>query len=157
MLQDVGNHHLAMRTELTKEEKRYYHGLQWRVDRLCREGTPERQSDMLRSPSTSRLDVTVSLPKSFVPSFLTPLAALRYSVILKVTVLGMKSSSATVEVPVQVHRCPIPSRADGPDDPIQELSEARDLSSFWEGDSGDIDGVTVNQPEEQPPPYRCQI
>lgn len=156
-LQDMRSSHLATRTELTKEEMRYYHGLQWGVDRLSRDGTTVKQSDVLRSPCTSRLYATVSVPKSFVPSFLTPLAALRYSVILKITVLGMKSSSATIEVPVQVHRCPVPSPTDGLGDETQRLSEVRNLSSLWEGGSGDRDGVIVNQLEEQPPPYSCQV
>lgn len=155
-LQDLMSDHLAMRMESTKEEIRYYTGLQWGVDQLPK-GTAVRQSEMLRPPLTSKLYVTVSLPKSSVPSFLTPLAALRYSVILKTTVVGTKSSPATVEVPVQVHRCPVTASSEGPRDGNQQMSgypRPRNSNSFWEDESDDIVEGTTSQLDEQLPRYR---
>lgn len=153
-LQDTKSSHLSTRSEFTKEEVRYYSGLRWGMDRLSREGTAMKQGEVFSSPWTTRLYVTVSLPKSCVPSFLAPLAALRYSVILNISVAGMRSGYATVEAPVQVHRSLASPQIGETCEELSEMLESfhvRDRYSLWEG----YDGMDhPGQLDEQLPRYR---
>ena len=156
-LGDIKSSHLRMRIESTAEEVRHYTGLRWEFDRLSPNDTAVTLNEILRSRWTTRLHATISLGKSFVPSFLTPLAALRYSVVLKISVPEMRLGLASVEVPVQVLRCPFPPRTDDNGEepgPISEELHERDSGSFWEsiGEAGVLD-THLN---DQPPLYRHQ-
>jgi hypothetical protein len=138
------NRHLAMRSGFSTEETRCYTDLPW-------------------GGCSTRLYVAVSMSKSFTPSFLTPLAAVRYSVLLKFSVVGMRSKAATVEVPLQVYRSTLSSNPRELDSGAQVAfsSEAlgptsvQDLSSFWEDPQESADGPT--RVEEQLPRYRYRI
>lgn len=103
-IHDLREGKLSLRTISTEKETRYYKALEWTKGQFPQNKECITPGEKPGSLWFSTLYATVSLSKDFLPSFLSPLAALRYSVVLKISILGRTHSTATVEVPVQVYR-----------------------------------------------------
>ena len=104
-LEDVRKlNHLGVHIETAAEEVRYYSGLIWHMDSSLDDGTTVDSNHVHRLSWKTKLRAAVNVPKRCLPSFLAPTAALRYSVVLKFSLLGLWQSSASIVVPVQLYR-----------------------------------------------------
>ena len=119
----------------TTAEVREYSNLSWRMDRLSK---PDEQDDIHHEmlPWTAKLPVSINAPKTLPPTFLTLSAALRYSIVLQVTVVGMQLSSAEIEVPVQMIR------------DRSVLNAVKDSISLWMPSSSPDIGVEYNEGDD---------
>jgi hypothetical protein len=87
-IHDLREGKLSLRTISTEKETRYYKALEWTKGQFPQNKECITPGEKPGSLWFSTLYATVSLSKDFLPSFLSPLAALRYSVVLKISILG---------------------------------------------------------------------
>ena len=119
---------LQMDTETTECERRKCCSLGWRLDRLSIRGTIESEERL--APWTTFLRIPVSSPKYLVPTFLTALAARRYSLCLLLSITGISHRSLYLEVPVQVIYDDAPS--DGKVKAVEHIKEQGDEEELVE-------------------------
>lgn len=134
--------HVFMRLESMPEEVRQYRSSEWIMNSN-------------HFSQNTKLVIAISVPKTLPPSFLAPFAALRYHIVLKVSILGVSKTSASLVVPVQLYRSHLMlttgdknTRRFGVfgEDPSQDQELALDGNAeLWE-DDGNV--------EESPPVYR---
>lgn len=74
--------------------------LPWRLDRVSSQGTI--LPDSLITPWTTTLLVPVSAPRTLIPTFLSPLSARRYTVVLQINVSNLSRRSLSLKIPVQI-------------------------------------------------------
>lgn len=91
---------LQMHAETTEPESRKCTSLGWRLDRLSTRGTIEAEEGL--APWTTTMRIPISSPKHLVPTFLTALAARRYSLCLLISITGFSHRPLYLEVPVQI-------------------------------------------------------
>ena len=91
---------LQMHVGTTESESRKCNSLGWRLDRLSTQGTIESEEGL--APWTTFLRIPISSLKHLVPTFLTTLAAHRYSLCLSLSITGFSHRPLYLEVPVQV-------------------------------------------------------
>ena len=84
----------------TLSEIRQCNTLPWRLHRLSSAGTIA--SDTLAIPWTTTLIVPVNASKSSIPTFLNPLSARRYVLVLSITIEEIHHDAMVLEVPLQV-------------------------------------------------------
>lgn len=89
-----------MTSSCTLPEIRQCDTLSWRLHRLSSAGTIA--SDALATPWTTTLIVPVSASKSLIPTFLSPLSARRYVLVLHITIEEIHHDAIVLEIPVQV-------------------------------------------------------
>lgn len=89
-----------MTSSCTYREIRQCDTLSWRLHRLSSAGTIA--SDTLATPWTTTLIVPVNASKALIPTFLNPLSARRYVLVLHITVDKIHHEAIVLEVPVQV-------------------------------------------------------
>lgn len=89
-----------MTSSCTQPEIRQCDTLSWRLHRLSSAGTIA--SDTLAIPWTTTLIVPVNAPKSLNPTFLNPLSARRYVLVLHITIEEIHHDVIVLEVPIQV-------------------------------------------------------
>ncbi|KAF2095393.1 hypothetical protein NA57DRAFT_59407 [Rhizodiscina lignyota] len=160
--------HIALSTRLTAAEAREYSSLSWRVDRRSPFDAPG-DADKKQLPWLAKLQAMVTAPKTLPPSFLSQTAALRYSIVLEVTVANMQMSAAVLELPVQVIRDPRTSYATKTrismwalSTELRAIEPPRDLDSYpgiereLDEESGD-DFDDFHERSEGPPTYRRWI
>ena len=101
-----------MTTSCTHPEIRQCDTLSWRLHRLSSTGIIA--SDTLTIPWTTTLMVPVNASKSLIPTFLNPLSARRYVLVMDITIEEMHHDALVLEVPVQVvwDSCPPATRFD---------------------------------------------
>jgi hypothetical protein len=143
--------HLFMRVEPINEEVRHYDGLYWNIDPL---GS--------HLSWRTKLHIAVSVPKWLLPSFMGPNAALRYNMVLKISILGLGKASASVVVPVQLYRSHLPSSvgnregqqlgtSDNSSDDFSNTPQELDL------DSEEVFVECLEHGQQNPPEYRFNI
>jgi len=92
-LYDLGkNPLLQLSTGVSDGETREISGLRW-YSVSAAAGRPQWRSD---------LRIPISYFKNLLPTFLNPLSARRYSLVLQIEILGFKHSPVILEVPIQV-------------------------------------------------------
>lgn len=138
--------YLGVHVETTAEEVRYYSGLVWHVGSSLENGTATDSNHMHRTLWKTKLRAAVNVPKRCLPSFLAPTAALRYSVVLKFSLLGLWQSSASIVVPVQLYRYRSLSTEEYKPDWTSGVSE-----ESWPDNGSDDTWECSNEP---PPSYR---
>lgn len=135
---------LFMRVESVNEEVRHYHDLSWKLD-----------SSGSEVPWRTKLHVAVTVPKTILPSFLAPNAALRYYIILNVCVSGLSKGSASAVVPIQLYRSHLPSAIGVKED--QQFGVCEEPAGIMEelGLDGDEEYAESSEHrQEGPPEYR---
>lgn len=127
--------------------------LPWRLHRLSPAGTIT--TGPLATPWTSVLIVPVNASKDLLPTFLSPLSARRYALVLNLKVGGLSHGTLALETPIQVIY--------GPSEKSSRLSRTllgQGQERLWNPDVVDMASMTFKdgselQPETviKPPPY----
>jgi len=139
--------HLGMHVETTTEEVRYYRGLVWKIDQPLENGIAVDSDHIHRSSLRTKLHAAINVPKRFLPTFLAPTIVLRYSIVLKFSLFGLRQTPASIVVPVQLYRYRLLSKdGDKPEWPTG-LSE-----EYLPENSSD---ETCEQLNDPPPHYRA--
>ena len=94
------NDKVRMYFKLSKSEIRQCASVSWRLDQLSRLGVI-RSSDE-NCPWVTTLVVPVNVSKTLTPTFLNPLSARRYSILLKLRIKGFSHGTMELELPLQV-------------------------------------------------------
>ncbi|MCJ1383493.1 hypothetical protein MMC17_006607 [Xylographa soralifera] len=94
------NEHVRMDSKFSKSEIRQCSSHSWRLDRLSRMGVI--QSSDENSPWMTTLVVPINASKTLTPTFLNPLSARRYSLVLRLSIKGLYHSIMELEVPLQI-------------------------------------------------------
>ncbi|MCJ1436726.1 hypothetical protein MMC27_006108 [Xylographa pallens] len=94
------NENVRMYSKVSKSEIRQSASLSWRLDRLSRMGVI--QSSDENCPWVTTLVVPINASKTLTPTFLNPLSARRYSLLLKLSIKGFSHSTMELELPLQV-------------------------------------------------------
>ncbi len=140
-------------SKATSASRRHCDTLPWRLHRLSPAGTIT--TGPLATPWTSVLIVPVNASKNLLPTFLSPLSARRYVLVLALKVGGLSHGTLALEIPIQV---------------IHDPSETSNRSSrtllgqeqerLWDPDVVDMASMSFKdgselQPEAiiKPPPY----
>ena len=102
-LDDVKGAKVFLRTEVVEQKAQHFKALDWTRSRpeINKVATDDMAGQQLW---ITDLCVTVDSPKQVTPSFLTLLAALRYSVELDISILGFVQSHAKLEVPLKIYQ-----------------------------------------------------
>lgn len=84
----------------TPLETRECKTLSWRMQRISSTGTIA--ADLPSNPWTSTLLVPVNISKGLVPTFLSPMVARRYALILHFSIAGLRHNKLSLQVPIQI-------------------------------------------------------
>lgn len=91
---------IRMDSQATLADLRCCDTLPWRLHRLSSVGTIV--TDASSTPWTSILTVPVNASKTFLPTFLSPLSARRYVLMLDLNIEGLSHGTLALEIPIQV-------------------------------------------------------
>ena len=72
----------------------------WRLHRISEPGAII--PDVPLNPWTSTLSVPVNSPRSLLPTFLCPLAARRYILVLQISIAGLRHGRLWLQIPIQI-------------------------------------------------------
>ena len=93
---------LAVKT--TPPEIRECKTLSWRIHRISTIGTIA--PDLPLNPWTSTLLIPVNVSKTLLPTFLSPLAARRYALVLQVSIANVCHGRFCLQIPIQITNAP---------------------------------------------------
>ena len=99
---------IQMDSQPTQADVRHCDTLPWRLYRISSVGTIRSDSSII--PWTSTLVVPVNASKSLLPTFLSPTAARRYVLVLRIDIGGLSHGTLELEIPVQVTNDPFEKR-----------------------------------------------
>lgn len=102
------NPFMQMDSQDTKADLRHCNTLPWRLHRLSSAGTII--ANPSSTPWTSTLLVPVNACKTLLPTFLSPLAARRYVLVLQVDIGDLSHGTLALEIPIQVIHDPSEKR-----------------------------------------------
>lgn len=91
---------VQMDSKATSESLRHCDTLPWRLHRLSPAGTIT--TGPCATPWTSVLIVPVNASKNLLPTFLSPLAARRYVLVLALKIGGLSHGTLALEIPIQI-------------------------------------------------------
>ena len=91
---------IQMDSRITSAEARHCNTLPWRLHRLSSIGTIVTDDSAI--PWTTTLIVPVNANKVLLPTFLSPLAARRYALVVNLTVGDTSHGTLALEIPIQV-------------------------------------------------------
>jgi len=140
-------------SKATSASRRQCDTLPWRLHRLSPAGTIT--TGLLATPWTSVLIVPVNASKNLLPTFLSPLSARRYILVLDLKVGGLSHGTLALEIPIQVIYDPSEKL-----NPSSRTLHGQEQERLWDPDVADMASMTIKDgPELQPkaimkpPPY----
>lgn len=147
------DHLVQMDSEDTLADLRQCDTLPWRLHRLSPVGTII--ADATATPWTTTLIVPVNASKTLLPTFLSPLAARRYALVLALKVDGLCHGILALEIPIQIIHDP----SHGSDHSARILCRHK-REGLLQQDPDGMASVTIEDgqdldPEDRikPPPY----
>ena len=99
---------MRFRDKKTASEVREYGKISWNRDRQHRSSEQDLSPDVGKAcPWTTALKVPINATKTLLPTFLNPLSARQYALVLRLRIKGLYHGVIELVLPVQVIYCPL--------------------------------------------------